>query len=95
MSDLALMIIGVVRTGIFGFGTVVNNKTGLTGKYDYTLKYAYDRSTAAGLEGAGGSDDSAPVIFTAVQEQLGLRLEPFKGEAQFLVIDHIERPSEN
>jgi uncharacterized protein (TIGR03435 family) len=39
--------------------------------------------------------DSGPSIFTAIQEQLGLRLESAKGPAQVLVVDHVEMPSEN
>jgi uncharacterized protein (TIGR03435 family) len=63
--------------------TVVD-KTGLTGNYDFTLKWASD-----------DTDTSGPSIFTAVQEQLGLKLEAGKGPVQVLVIDHVERPSEN
>ncbi|MGA3325109.1 MAG: TIGR03435 family protein [Terriglobia bacterium] len=66
----------------------VADKTGLTGKYDITLEWAPSTSSAA-------SEDSGPSIFTAVQEQLGLKLEPTKGPVDALVIDHIERPSEN
>jgi uncharacterized protein (TIGR03435 family) len=40
-------------------------------------------------------DASSPTIFTALQEQLGLKLESEKGPADTLVIDHVERPSEN
>ena len=67
--------------------TVVN-KTGLTGNYDFTLKWTPD-------DGQSQTDTSGPSIFTAVQEQLGLKLEAGKGPVQVLVIDHIERPSEN
>lgn len=70
--------------------TRVENKTGLTGNYDFTLRYA----PGGGLN-APNSESSAPSIFTALQEQLGLKLEPHKGPVEVLVIDHVERPSEN
>jgi uncharacterized protein (TIGR03435 family) len=59
----------------------VLDKTGLTGKYDFTLQLTPDESQAA--------------IFTAIQEQLGLKLESQKGPAELLVIDHAEKPLEN
>jgi uncharacterized protein (TIGR03435 family) len=68
--------------------TVVD-KTGLTGKYDLLLTWSPDDGSAA------GSDSSAPSLFTALQEQLGLKLQPAKGPVQTLVVDHIEMPSEN
>jgi uncharacterized protein (TIGR03435 family) len=66
----------------------VTDKTGLTGKYDVILDWAPDARSAA-------SEDSGPSIFTAVQEQLGLKLEPTKGPVDALVIDHVEKPTEN
>jgi len=66
----------------------VIDKTGLTGKYDFTLKWRPDNADAT-------TDNNAPDLFTALQEQLGLKLEPSKGPVDTLVIDHIERPSEN
>jgi uncharacterized protein (TIGR03435 family) len=63
------------------------DKTGLTGKYDFTLHWT---SASSDQESADG-----PSIFTALQEQLGLKLEPTKGPVEVLVIDHIERPSQN
>jgi uncharacterized protein (TIGR03435 family) len=67
----------------------VIDKTGITGLFDFHLEYAPDRGAP--------SDDPAtgPSIFTALQEQLGLKLEPGKGPQEFLVIDSVERPSEN
>jgi bla regulator protein blaR1 len=79
--------------------TVVDN-TGLKGNYDFTLHWTPDQSTPA-LNGPGGGSDSTtssesgPSIFTALQEQLGLKLESQKGPVEVLVVDHVEKPSEN
>ncbi|MBZ5579445.1 MAG: TIGR03435 family protein [Acidobacteriia bacterium] len=73
------------------------DKTGLTGKYNFHLEFAVDQSTPGVLEGFGPPSDAPPAasIFTVVQQQLGLKLEATKGPREFLVIDHVERPSEN
>ena len=64
----------------------VVDKTGLNGNYDIKLSYAPEGST----------DSTLPSIFTAVQEQLGLKLEPAKVPVEMLVIDHVEKvPTEN
>jgi uncharacterized protein (TIGR03435 family) len=70
-------------------GRAVINKTGLTGRFDFRLEYAPDRGDLSDNLGGG------PSIFTALQEQLGLRLESTKGPVEILVIDSIARPSEN
>jgi uncharacterized protein (TIGR03435 family) len=64
-------------------GRVVVDRTGLTGKYDFDLKWAQDPS----------ADAAGPSIFTALQEQLGLKLESARGPVEVLVIDHVERPT--
>ena len=71
-------------------GRPVVDKTGLTGAYDIKLE-----RTQPGPSAEDGTQDSVPSIFTMVQEQLGLRLEPAKGSVETLVIDHVERPAEN
>jgi bla regulator protein blaR1 len=75
-------------------GQPVVNKTGLTGLYAFQLHWTKE---APHSESADGSIESAPAdspsLLTAVQEQLGLRLEPQKGPTQVLVIDHIEKPT--
>jgi len=68
-------------------GRVVVDKTGLSDRYDFKLRWTPD--------GAPASDESPPSFFTAVQEQLGLKLEPAKEPVPVLVIDHIELPSAN
>jgi uncharacterized protein (TIGR03435 family) len=66
-------------------GRMVVDQTGLTGKYDFTLTWAPE-----GMPNADG-----PSLFTALQEQLGLKLEPTKAPVDILVIDHVEMPSAN
>jgi uncharacterized protein (TIGR03435 family) len=67
----------------------VIDKTGLTGRFNFPLEYMPDASAPSDDPAAG------PSIFTALQEQLGLKLEPAKGPGELIVIDHVERPSEN
>jgi uncharacterized protein (TIGR03435 family) len=62
----------------------VTDDTGLEGSYSYSLDWSPDESAAAG-------ENSFPSIFTALQEQLGLKLEPEKGPVEFLVIERAER----
>jgi uncharacterized protein (TIGR03435 family) len=74
----------------------VINKTGITGLFDYHLEYAPDEATPGFRPEAGDpSDPAGQSIFTALQQQLGLKLDPAKGPGEFLVIDRVERPSEN
>jgi uncharacterized protein (TIGR03435 family) len=75
-------------------GKQVVDGTGLTGNFDVELRWSLE-STGAPRVNAGGeapAPGDAPSIFTAVQEQLGLRLQPGKAPIDHLVIDHIERP---
>lgn len=66
----------------------VVDETGLPGRYDFTLRWTpYNSPT--------NDPNAAPDIFTAVQEELGLKLEATKGPADVLVIDHVEKPSPN
>jgi uncharacterized protein (TIGR03435 family) len=72
-------------------GRKVLDKTGLTGHYDFTLSYSPDRGTAP----ADGPDNLPESVFTALREQLGLRLESQRSPVEFLVVDHIEPLSPN
>jgi uncharacterized protein (TIGR03435 family) len=77
-------------------GRVIIDKTGIEGKYDLKLKWAPENGNAATGDASNAAQpDSGPSLFTAIQEQLGLRLEPAKGSVDVLVIDHAEMPSEN
>ena len=73
-------------------GRVVIDKTNLPGKYDLTLKWTPDITTSTT---SNTEPDAPPDIFTAIQEQLGLKLESTKAPVPVLVIDHAELPSEN
>ena len=73
-------------------GRPVIDKTGLTGDYSYELKWTPDESQGGA---APSADANGPSIFTALQEQLGLKLESQKGQVDSLVIDHAEKASEN
>lgn len=74
--------------------TVVD-QTGLTGAYDFTLQWTPDNLSTSPTGDIQAPEPSGPTIFTAVQEQLGLKLESTKGPVNTVVIDHIEPPSEN
>ncbi len=71
-------------------GRPVFDKTGLTGSYDFTLDF-YVESLAAGPDAV----PEGPSLLTALQEELGLKLEPATAPFDTVVIDHAERPSEN
>ena len=68
---------------------VVVDKTGLTGVYDFALKWTPD------LGDTPPKDNDGPSVFTAIQEQLGLKLEPQKGPVEMFVIDQVQKPSDN
>jgi uncharacterized protein (TIGR03435 family) len=84
-------------------GRPVLDKTGLQGKYDFKLEFTPDPGQAAGPFGGLGPgpdappppDPNGPSIFAAIQEQLGLRLESTKGAVEMIVIDRVEKSSEN
>jgi uncharacterized protein (TIGR03435 family) len=93
-----------------GLGRQVQDQTGLTGHYDFTLKFAplsasfgnadkattpTDSATTPTDSATTPADSATPFIFTALQEQLGLKLVPTNGSVETLVVDHIERPSAN
>jgi uncharacterized protein (TIGR03435 family) len=81
ISSLANMLIGVV-------GAPVLDRTGLEGKYNFILEFAPLLETPR-------ADETLPSIFEALQEKLGLKLEPTKGPVEVVVIDGAEKPAEN
>ena len=95
----------LVRFLSFQFHSPVLDKTGLTGKYDIDLKWTPDETEAAMMRPPAGAPTDGgnpapppaqgPSIFTALEEQLGLKLEAHKEPGDAIVIDHIEQPSPN
>jgi uncharacterized protein (TIGR03435 family) len=77
-------------------GRIVIDRTGLTGSFDYQLEWVPDAASMPTINGVKpeGSTEG-PSIFTAVQEQLGLKLESTKGPVEILVIDRAEKAVEN
>jgi uncharacterized protein (TIGR03435 family) len=79
----------------------VIDKTGMTNYFELHLRFSPDDLAAPrpAIDGPGAPTEvratDAPGIFQAIQEQLGLKLVPAKGPLDVLVIDHIEKPSEN
>lgn len=83
-------------------GRTVLDKTGLTGRYDFTWQFNQNAGPgsgrggpAAGANPAASADSEPASIFTVLQEELGLKLDSGKGPVEIIVIDHIDRPSEN
>jgi len=94
MTDLAKALANIL-------GRTVVDKTAIKGSFHVQLTFAPDDAAARAI--APGGDprttgpgaDLGPNIFTAIQEQLGLKLESSKGPVEVLVIDHVEKPTEN
>jgi uncharacterized protein (TIGR03435 family) len=84
MAALARFLAGPV-------GRLVEDRTGLTGGFDFDVEFAVDPAAA----GAPAADANAPSIFTALEEQLGLKLQAERAPVEVLVIDRVERPTEN
>jgi bla regulator protein BlaR1 len=92
MSYIAIWLTGQLRAP-------VTDKTGLTGVYDFKLKWMPERGHRAvppdGQPAAESSDPAGPTLSDALQDQLGLKLESGKGLVDGIAIDHIEKPSGN
>jgi len=104
LNGQAIPISNLVRFLTFQFHSPVLDKTGLTGKYDINLTWAPDESEGIMMSPVGGApgagnpappSTNGPSIFTALEEQLGLKLEAHKEPGAVIVIDHIEQPSAN
>ena len=92
---MALLATNLSRTYNSNLARNVMDATGLSGVFDVHLKWAFDDLTSTGPIASDGLASSPAGLFTALQEQLGLKLESAKGPVEVLVIDHVERPSAN
>ncbi len=89
LRDLADLLSGPLERPVI-------DETGLPGKYDWTLYWTPERQGAQAAAGAASTGDSGPDLFTALQEQLGLRLVSKKAPVEVVVVDHMEKvPSGN
>ena len=82
-------------SGVVGLGRPLMDRTGLTGMFDFTLDWTPDTGPAPADSPAATSDPPGPSVIQALRDQLGLKLEPSRGPRPILIIDRVERPSEN
>jgi uncharacterized protein (TIGR03435 family) len=73
----------------------VVDKTGLPGKYDFDLDWAPDETQFGGEVPVASADAPSPPFFTAIEQQLGLKIEATKGPVEAMVVDGAERPTAN
>jgi uncharacterized protein (TIGR03435 family) len=93
--DVTLEFFATSISGIGSLGRPVLDKTGLTGTFDFALEWTPE-SDEQKPSGADPAPDASRLPFVeALKEQLGLKLKPERGPVDFLVFDHIERPSPN
>lgn len=78
-----------------GFNPIVIDRTGLTGLFDVDLRWAPDSPVTSAGQVVPPVDSNASSFFTALQEQLGLKLESTRGPVDVLVIDQVEQPTSN
>lgn len=90
MTRLAETLTGILNSEV---GRIVIDRTGLEGRYNLTLEWSPEDGSSSGA--SSESQGSGASIFTALEEQLGLKLESSKGPVKVLVIDRVEQPSEN
>lgn len=93
MQDFA----GLMQSAVLD--RLVVDQTGLTGRFDFTLNWTPDESQFVGMgvkvPPSSDKPDAPPSLFTAIQEQLGLKLDSTKAPVDIIAIDHVEKPSAN
>jgi uncharacterized protein (TIGR03435 family) len=86
------MLTLAVNLSVF-LGRTVIDRTGFAETFDYDLTWTPDVGSQLGIAERAASGANGPSLFTAVQEQLGLKLESTKAPVNVLVIDHVEKPT--
>jgi uncharacterized protein (TIGR03435 family) len=104
MYGVSMASVATLLGSMANLGRPVQDKTGLTGRYDIVMKQPQGGGMAGGPGDAGGGggaiagpavEDPGSSMMSVFQDQLGLKLEPEKSNVETLVIDHMERPSAN
>lgn len=86
---------GLIRTLEAALQRRVVDKTGLTGNYDIEMTYVDENLLARAASLGGGQPGDGPSLFTALQEQLGMKLESARGPVEVLVVDSVSEPTTN
>jgi uncharacterized protein (TIGR03435 family) len=73
----------------------IQDQTGLRGNFDFVIEFAPELEPSARISSSDTADVSEPTFQMALRDQLGLRLKKQQGLADFFVVDHVERPSQN
>ena len=84
---------GLARTLSGYVDRIVLDRTKLSGSFDVSLEFDVNKKIADDTGSDALPAESGPSLFTALQEQLGLRLRPERGQVEVLVIDHIDQPA--
>lgn len=99
MSLFGMTAVSVPISNLTGLsrilGRTIVDKTDLTGNFDISVEWTPDETLPPGLQTPSTSDKPGTSIFTAFQEQLGLKFESQKGPVELFVVEHAEKPSEN
>jgi uncharacterized protein (TIGR03435 family) len=95
MEEFAMLMQGTLDRPVV-------DQTGLKDRYDFTLRWTPDESQYGGRvpppnsgDNGAAAADAPPPLFTAIQEQLGLKLDAMKAPAKVMVIESVQKPSEN
>jgi bla regulator protein blaR1 len=95
MTGMRASIANLTMTLSRQLGSPVLDRTGLPGKYDFHLQWTPDAGSCSPQPDGPAVSPDGPSIFTAIQEQLGLKLESTKAAVEIIVIDHVEKASAN
>lgn len=93
--DTTIPLIADALPSMGGLDRPVIDRTGLSGRFDFAIEWSRDPDSTTTILGNSVPDAEGPSFYEALREQLGLKLESTRAPLQILVIDRVERPSEN